>query len=134
MLVSVVVTVRFSDPTLAALRDWHLLLSLLGVIALSLLLGFFVAFLLGWIILGPLYYNRMLENGGPYQIGDTVQILAGPHRGRVVRVYSLARGDSVRVELGEQEKENFKDIFAATEVLKERDAEPGQAPDDAQPA
>lgn len=129
MLLCVMVAVRAADPTVAALNDWWMALWLLVIIAISLLIGFFSALVLGWFILGPLYYDRMLKNGGPFKVGDLVQILAGHHRGRVVRVYSLWKGDAVRVVLGEKEEEAFGDVFSPTELLKERDAELSSAPD-----
>lgn len=123
LLFSVVLAVRASHPTMAALADWRVLLWLVAAVVLALLLGFFVAVMCGWLILGPLYYARLQMNGGPFKVGDHVEILYGPHRGRVVRVYSLWQGYGVRVELGEKEKETFKDVFGATKLLKAKDAE-----------
>lgn len=86
--------------------------------------GFVLALLIAWPVLGAAYYDRLRKNGGPFKVGDIVQILVGPHRGRVVRVYSLWQCDAVRVDLGEGEKSNFKDIFGGTKLLKESDAMP----------
>lgn len=123
LLFCVVLAVRASHPTMAAMADWRVLLWLVATVVLALLLGFFMAILCGWLILGPLYYARLLKNGGPFKVGDHVEILYGPHRGRVVRVYSLWQGDGVRVKLSEQEKETFKDVFGGTKLLKARGAE-----------
>jgi hypothetical protein len=72
----------------------------------------------------PLYHERMLKNGGPFQPGDTVQILSRSHRGRVSRVYAEWQGGTVRVELGDQAKETFKDIFHHSELLRVQDDPP----------
>jgi hypothetical protein len=103
--------------------SWSWLNWLLGVI-----FGFFVALLLGWPVLGAAYYDRELKNGGPFKVGDRVQVLVGPYRGHVVRIYSLWQCDTVRVELGEKEKADYTDIFGGTKLMKVRDAEPGASP------
>jgi hypothetical protein len=113
---------RTTEVGLTSLADWRVALWTVGVLGLGLLLGFFVAVLLGCVVLSPIYSARERENGGPFEVGDTVQILAGPHKGRVARVYSKWQGNSVRVELGAREKAEFSDIFAPTKLLKE---EPG---------
>jgi hypothetical protein len=86
---------------------------LLSTVTASCLAGIF------WPLLRPLYKARCLKNGAPFRVGDYVQILAGRHKGRVVRVYSEWRDDSVRVELGNKEAEKFKDIFDALQVVRE---------------
>ena len=53
-----------------------------------------------------------------------VQILSGPHKGRIARIYSTWQRGTVRVELGEEEKEKFKDIFGPAQLLMEKKAEP----------
>jgi hypothetical protein len=77
---------------------------------------------LGMLVLGPLiriFVNSL--NGAPFQVGDSVQILIGPYRDRVVRVYEIwpSRGQ-VRVELGEQAEKSVKDVFWNFEVCRER--------------
>ena len=92
--------------------------ALLAALPLGAVLGMFV-----WpfiqLIIDPL-------NGAPFQVGDAVHILIGPHRDRVVRVYEIwpSRGQ-VRVELGEQAEKNVKnvkDVFWNFEVCRERAA------------
>src|SRR5262245_7476649 len=53
------------------------------VLLLAFVLGLMLALFPGWFVVGPLYYSRELKNGGPFKVGDTVQILAGPHKGRI---------------------------------------------------
>ena len=102
-----------------------LLSFLLAIVAGSYLSGIF------WPLLRPLYKARCLKNGAPFHVGDHVQILVGHHRGRVVRVYSGWRDESVRVEFGEKEKEQFKDIFDSIQLLREdikQDTAPNSRP------
>ena len=119
------VVVRATGLTLASLTDWRSALTTVAIVVLSLILGFFAAILIGYMVLSPILQDRVIKNGGPFKVGDTVQILAGPHMGRISRVYSSAnlQDDSVRVELGEIEKETLKDVFTSMELLRENDAE-----------
>lgn len=87
-------------------------------VLLGLILGFFLALFPGWFVIGPLYYIREVMNGGPFKIGDTVQILCGPHKGRISRVYSTWQGNTLRVELSASEKEKCKDIFSPAQLLR----------------
>ena len=100
---------------------------LLVLVAGSCLAGIF------WPILRPFFEARDVKNGAPFRVGDRVRILAGRHKDRVVRVYSDWRYDSVRVELGEKEKEKFTDIFSSLQLLRE-DVEPDAAPNSRPPS
>ncbi|HEY4760490.1 MAG TPA: KOW motif-containing protein, partial [Thermoguttaceae bacterium] len=82
-----------------------------------------MALLCGWFILSPIYYDRGLKNGAPFREGDMVRILVGPHRDRIVKVYAMWQGNTVRVELGDKEKREFKDIFSPAQLLREENAE-----------
>jgi hypothetical protein len=117
------IAIRATDCTFASLTDWQSALGIVGILVLSLLLGFFLAVLLAWPVLGVIYYMIEDRNGGPFKVGDTVQILTGPYKGRVSQVYSTWQGSSVRVELGEKEKEEFKDIFSPIALLREEPSE-----------
>ena len=114
----------FLDP----LAGWWDFIRFTWYVILGALLGFFLAMFPGWFVIGPLCYDRERKNGGPFKIGDTVQILSGPHRGRISRVYSAWQGNTLRVELGASEKEEFRDIFSPDQLLREQRAEPGAAP------
>jgi hypothetical protein len=98
--------------------DATTLLLAIGSLVLFVALGHFVAVLVGWFVLGPVYFDRMLKNGGPFQPGDTVLVLSKPHRGCVARVYQVWQGDAVRVELGDQAKGQLADIFQPIELLR----------------
>jgi len=86
-------------------------------------IGLLLALFPGWLYIAPLLFERDRINGGPFKVGDTVQILAGPYKGRVGRVYSTWQGESLRVELGEKAKEDCKDIFSWGQLLREENTD-----------
>lgn len=108
--------------------------SYLLLIGLAWLIGYFVAPLLGWFILGPIYHHRAELNGAPFQAGDMVELLVGRERGQVVRVAEVWdwRGD-LRVDLAAVPGRSASAIFAFTQVMKASDAEPPVAPERQQP-
>lgn len=99
--------------------DWSLSLRSAGLAALLWALGWSVALLTGWFVLGPIYYGRGQLNGAPYKIGDRVHILVGEHRDRVLTVYEVWESrDQVRVDLGEDAKRATKDVYAYSEICR----------------
>lgn len=118
-----VYVLRAIEPSLDMMKDFMTILLLVGVVLLSLPLGWFGAILILAFLFGPIYYDQGLRNGAPFHPGDHVRILAGPHRDRIVRVYSYWQGDSVRVELGEEEKNNYSDVFSPYQLMREEDAD-----------
>jgi hypothetical protein len=114
----------FLDP----LAVWWDFVRVAWFVLLALLLGFFLAMFPGWLVIGPLFYDREVKNGGPFKVGDSVQILSGLHKGRVSRVYSTWQGNMLRVELGAGERDEFKDIFSSAQLLREGSAELIAAP------
>ena len=101
--------------------NWKDPLVFLGLVLLAALLGYFVGILVGWPVIGPMYYDRSLENGEPFRSGDMVQILIGPHRDRIVRVIEgfdyapYAGGHRIRVDLGADIRDN---VFESCEILR----------------
>lgn len=119
LLFGVVAAIR-CDPTL----DPSGIFLSIGIVLLAMVLGYFASILVGWFVLGPLYYGRSRKNGEPFREGDMVQILVGPHRDRVARVYraldiaSWAGAHRVYVELGEDEKAAGRDVFKSYEIVR----------------
>jgi hypothetical protein len=103
-------------PLLVSPTRWTDPFLFFGCVLLAVPLGWLVASLIGWFVIGPLYYDRGLKNGEPFHQGDTVQILTGPHRDRVVWVVN-AFEHAVHVDLGEA-SEDGEDVFASIEVLR----------------
>ena len=128
-LLCVAAVVTACEPTPTLFTEWESALWFGCALLLALPLGWFAAILVGWFVLGPLYYGRGLDNGAPFQPGDRVRILVGPHRDRIACVYARWQGDSVRVGLGEKEKEDWRDVFCSTQLLREESVEPVAAVD-----
>ena len=72
--------------------------------------------------MGPLYHDRSVKNGEPFEVGDSVQILHGPHRDSIVPVIAIvdigtfAGGHRVRVDLGGPEEED--EVFHSKDILR----------------
>lgn len=110
-------------PLLVSATRWTDPLLFCGWILLAALLGLFVGLLVGWPIIGPLYYDRSRKNGEPFQRGDMVQILVGPYSDRIAPVTdafdiaSFAGGHRVRVDLGADAK-GCGNVFRSHQVLR----------------
>ena len=101
---------NLKNPTMIA---WSGLLFILVTALLFFAGGIFIA---GF--LSPLYKLNEKLNGGPFEDGDEVIVLAGKHKGKITNVYSEWQGMNVRIKLSESEKENFKDVFPSSNLLK----------------
>lgn len=87
--------------------------------ALAALAAMFSAFLLSLFILGPIYDSQGIANGAPYQPGDLVLLLVGPHQGKVLPVYQVwDQRSEVRVWIGEPEERRADDVFGYAQVLR----------------
>jgi hypothetical protein len=125
-VVAVIATLRACEPSAATCTNWLMILVYVVMIVLSSALGFFVA-AVGWVfVLGPVYESRGRANGAPFKKGDVVQILAGPYKGRITTVYSTWQRDTVRVVLGPQEEETYRDVFGPASLLREYCADASQ--------
>lgn len=100
------------------LQDWKSLLLFAGVTAGTFVVACGFGFLLGALLISPIYALQASRNGAPFAPGDQVCILAGGAKGRVTRVYSTWQGSSVRVELEDAEREAFGDIYAAHQLQR----------------
>ena len=119
-LLGVVVAVITCQPSMAMFHDWQYLLLFIVCIVGTPILFFFAAAPIAAIVLFPLYQIRAHRNGAPFQIGDQVRILAGPHRDRLVQVYAVwEERHQVRVELDGPAKAEFKDVFGYNEICRE---------------
>ena len=120
-----------TEPSRATFLDWRSILSFTVVVVISPAIGFFLGILFGALLLPPMYALRERLNGGPFKVGDSVQILIGPHKGMITQVVSPWQGRSYRVKLDKESEKSFKDIFGADQLIKEMNAEqsvPGYPP------
>jgi hypothetical protein len=84
------------------------------------LMCFFVSLFAAPMILFSLYEYGARLNGAPFEIGDRVRILVGPHRDRVVGIYELwDQRAQVRVNLDSETKEKVTDVFSYNEICRE---------------
>ncbi|MFP4052741.1 MAG: KOW motif-containing protein [Phycisphaerae bacterium] len=116
----VVAVLFLLPPQSDALLNWRFVLWLVLSVLAAAAAGFCAAILLGWILLGPVYAERERANGGPFEPGDRVQILAGPHRDKIVHVREKWQGNQVRVDLGERDDERFTEVFSPWQLLREQ--------------
>ena len=93
----------------------------IGAAILILLLGIPLAFLLTVlfisIFIAPFYILNEKMNGGPFEVGDSVYILSGKHKGKVTEVYAKDQGSCVRIRLSDREKEKSKDVYPPQRLL-----------------
>jgi len=87
-------------------------------VVLSFCTGFFVSVAFAFFVFGPICYDQSEKNGGPFEPGDLVQIIWGPHQDRIGRVYSDWQQGALRVELGDEAREKYNDIFAPYQLLR----------------
>jgi hypothetical protein len=107
------------DFSAAHAFGWRLWLALLAMSLLFAMAGFLFGAIAASAVLPPLYWLRTHLNGGPFALGDMVVVLSRTHRGRRARVYDTWQGDTVRVEIGEEAKAGFRDIFGQHELLRQ---------------
>lgn len=126
-----VFAISATEPSRAIFTDWRSFMSFTVVVIVSPAIGFFLGILFGSLLLPPMYVLRERLNGGPFKVGDSVQILVGPHKGMITKVVRPWQGRSYRVKLDKESEKSFKDVFCADQLIKEMNAEqavPGYPP------
>lgn len=94
---------------------------MLALVVAGAVMGFFVS----WIFFKILWHIRVWINGGPFHNGDLVQVIAGAHAGRIAAVYEeWTSRKQVRVDLGESEWKEAKDVFSYVQLLRIKNAPP----------
>ena len=122
------------QPGWNSFKDWTYCLWFIVSVVVAPMLFCVVSIFFGFVTIYPLYHLAGRLAGAPFQVGDHVRILVGPHRGKVVEV-SEVRGElsEIRVELGKEAWEANKDIFRYTKVCREHgDRRSAQVPKSAQ--
>jgi hypothetical protein len=98
------------------------ILWLVAAVIVALPLGWMLGFL-GLTTIGPGIFQVICWwNGGPFQVRDSVHILAGRYRGRVATVYAVwePRGE-VRLDLGEPAAADYSDVISCLEICRKTD-------------
>jgi hypothetical protein len=87
--------------------------------------GAIIGFMVSWFVFKILRHIRVWINGGPFHNDDLVQVIAGPHAGETTTVYEeWPSRNQVRVDLGESERQNVKDVFSYVQLLRVKSAPP----------
>jgi hypothetical protein len=126
---TVLFLLNIENFNLRDLSDWNTVALYLLLIVTSAALGFMFG-AVGSGFIGRLFHWRALVNGGPFKPGDRVQIIGGTHDGVLTHVYSGWQGASLRVDLGDEAKEKFQDIFFPAQLLRVSQNDPRRYPDD----
>ena len=81
--------------------------------------------MISWISLKIFRHIRVWINGGPFHRGELVQVIAGPYAGRIAAVYDeWPSVDKVRIDLGESEWKERKDVFPNIQLCRVKPVEP----------
>lgn len=105
----------FSIGSLSAFfTDWQAVLYLLAALIPSSLLGFILGMFTCWPLIRVLCSRY---NGAPLKQNDQVMILSGAHKGTIVNVYEITKGQGgwelARLNIGQESK-----IFEEYSLLK----------------
>jgi hypothetical protein len=95
---------------------WNLYLFLLCPI-LMVSFSYFVGVWISVLVFPTIYGMIERMNGGPFKVGDTVLILSKKHLGKRGVIYEMWQGVQFRVDIGDEYKEKFMDIFNAEQVV-----------------
>jgi len=92
-------------------------------------------FAVSWIFFKILWHIRAWINGGPFRKGDLVQVIAGTNAGKIAIVYEeWPSRKQVRVDLGEREWKEVKDVFSYVQLCKVKSAQPAGSKNPSCPA
>ena len=89
------------------------------VIGLSWALGVLLAAFPGGLVMGPLLHSLGIHNGGPFEVGDQVQILWGPYRGRLATVVDVAHHGGIGVEVQGDDQIRQRWVCGSEQLLRE---------------
>lgn len=91
----------------------------IGLMLIAAALGFMLGVFPGGMLIGILLLWIEHRNGAPFAPGDEVIILSKRFPGRVTRIHAVwAERRQVRVELGDDERENVTDVFFYTDICR----------------
>ena len=94
---------------------------MVGMVVVGAAVGVVVA----WLVFKILWRIRVWINGGPFHKGDLVQVIAGAHGGKIASVYEeWPSRKQVRVDLGELECAEVKDVFSDVQLLRVKSPSP----------
>lgn len=81
---------------------------------MTVLIGAFAGFFCTWLLYFPIaqFYIRVIQ-GGPFQVGDRVEITKGPHKGKIGTILMIDKErDIFKIDIGSQSKEWDDNYFS----------------------
>jgi len=121
-VLAVVLVAYACNISLQMLGDWGFLWRFIVAILLAVPLGFLLTFLSAAFWGPPLAAFIVLLNGGPFKVGDRVQIIGGKHEGTITTVRELGLGNGggvvLWVKLGEDAEKEYTDAFRPWQVMR----------------
>lgn len=69
------------------------------------------------LLFAPFYIYRDRLNGGPFKVGDTVQVIDGPYAGRISTVFEI-HDWVVWIDLGPEARKQGENIFGLGQLLR----------------
>jgi hypothetical protein len=121
-ILGVVTVIWATEPARDAFSNWTFWLCFGVAMLIAPVFIFFCGLPLGFIIFGPLFYLADKIAGAPFQVGDRVRILVGPHRDRIVEVYDVWQSRrQIRVWLDSEAEKNVTDVFGNSQVRRSAD-------------
>lgn len=103
--------------------SWFIVLAIISTFATA-VLSVMGGMIVGWLVFGEFYSSQKERNGGPFEPGDSVQILAGPYAGQratIIRALYI-RGIEVRLETGDNR--GARETYGSCQLLREFIADP----------
>jgi hypothetical protein len=123
---------RSLEPSLESLRDpWFITLAVFSLFA-TVVLSFFGAAIVGLAVFGSLMDDQERRNGGPFAVGDRVQILAGRYAGQIGTVAHFGQGQTVCVKISSLDKDADVGVYSHYQLLREQSDEPNVGPEKTQ--
>ena len=104
-------TIAAFDPTLSDILSWRFLVLFVPTSVAVLIVALGLSLIFGSVLVYPVYALQARLNGAPFAVGDRVRVISRRERGRISQVYSAWQGNTVRIDLGEEAREKFDDIF-----------------------
>ena len=117
------------EPNLESLRDpWFIILSVFSLFA-TVALSFFGSVIAGLAIFGPLMDDQERRNSGPFDVADTVRIIAGRHAGQIGTVAHHGQGRTVCVKINSLDTDADAGVYSHYQLLREQSDEPNVGPE-----
>lgn len=115
--------VRWLQPNLELLRDpWYVVQFLFSLFAMA-VLSFMGSLMATSILFGSLLDNQERRNGGPFEVGARVRIVAGRNAGKLGTVANYGQGRTVCVKIDGSDSDAVGSVYSHYQLLRENSDE-----------